>query len=274
MKTIIIPTDFSATSFNAAEYACRLAAFYNAKVWFFHTYQIPVAVGEFAFAAVDVAQMQKAAEHELQLMKTKVLDKLGFNADISTFAIIGELQNELRNFCDVQKPDLVVMGLTGKNALTQLIVGSNTIVTINELNYPVLVIPPRASFNPIRKIGFACDFKHVDKEVPVKLIREIVKDFNADLFVLNVDFNNENFESTIIDERFTLNQLLKDINVEYRNIESEDVTEGINWFAEQATIDVLVTIPKKHTLLQKIFGRSHTKDLIYHTHIPVLCIHQ
>lgn len=274
MKTIIVPTDFSATSLNAAEYACRLAGFYNAEVWLFHTYQIPVAVGEFAFAALDVVQMQKAAEHELELMKKAVQEKIDIPASINTFACIGELQNELKNFCDEKQPDLLVMGLTGKNALTQLIVGSNTIVTINHLHYPILVIPPKASFNPIRKLGFACDFKEVNKDVPVSLIRKFAKDFNADLFVLNVDYQNEHFDINTMEERHTLSELLGDVEAEYRNIEYEDVTEGISWFSEQASIDILITIPKKHTLLQKIFGRSHTRELIYHTHIPVLCIHQ
>ena len=73
------------------------------------------------------------------------------------------LQLGLANFCDELKPDMVVLGLTGKNALTRLIVGSNTINTIYELKYPILVVPPKAEFIPVRKIGFACDYRQVEK---------------------------------------------------------------------------------------------------------------
>ena len=69
-------------------------------------------------------------------------------------------------------------------------------------------------------------------------------------------------------------ELLKDLKVQYNTIQAGDVTEGVNWFAEKEKFDWIVVIPKKHPLLQKMFARIHTKHLLYHTHIPVLCIHE
>jgi hypothetical protein len=164
--------------------------------------------------------------------------------------------------------------LSGKNALTRLIVGSNTIKTIHYLKCPILVVPPKAEFIPVRKIGFACDYKEVVQNTPLALLKKIVTDFRAELHVMNVDFEDRNFEPSMQQERFLLNELLKDIKPEYHKIESKDITLGINAFADFAKLDWIVVIPKKHTLVQKIFNRSHTQQLLYHTTIPILCIHE
>lgn len=274
MKSIIVPVDFSVASTNAAEFAGNLAAFYGAEIWLYHAYQIPIALSEFAYPVVDIAEMQKAAEHELELLKESTQSKLRVTIPIHIKAEMNVLQLGLSNFCEVIKPDMVVMGLSGKNALTRLIVGSNTIKAINELTYPLLVVPPKAEFIPVRKIGFACDYQQVEKSTPVALLKKIVNDFHADLHVMNIESNGRYADSAKARESFLINNLLKDTKAEFHTIEAGDVTEGINWFVNRAKLDWLVMIPKKHRLLEKIFRRSHTKELVYHTHIPVLCIHE
>lgn len=274
MKTIIVPVDFSAISSNAAEFAGNLAAFYGAEIWLYHAYQIPIALSEFAYPVVDIAEMQKAADHELDLLKENTQGKLRRAITINTRAEMNLLQLGLSDLCEELKPDMVVMGLSGKNALTRLIVGSNTIKTVNDLRYPVLVVPPQAEFIPVRKIGFACDCKEVEKTTPVSMLKKIVTDFHAELHVLNVDHNQNDKDSRKLQESFLINELLREVKAEFHSLEAAEVTDGINWFVDKSKLDWLVVIPKKHKLIEKIFRRSQTKELLYHTHIPILCIHE
>ena len=274
MKIIIVPVDFSTTATNAAEFAGNLAAFYGAEIWLYHAYQIPIALSEFAYPVVDIAEMQKAAEHELGLLKEVTQSKLRRNIIINTRAEMNMLQLGLTDFCNELNPDMVVMGLTGKNALTRLIVGSNTIKTIYDLTYPILVVPPKAEFIPVRKIGFACDYRQVVKTTPVALLKKIVIDFHAELHVLNVDHSGSKPNPEKTQESYLINELLRDTKAEFHSIEAGEVTDGVNWFIDKSKLDWLVVIPKKHNLLEKVFRRSQTKELVYHTHIPILCIHE
>ncbi|MEP7108729.1 MAG: universal stress protein [Ferruginibacter sp.] len=274
MKIIIVPVDFSITSTNAAEFAGNLAAFYGAEIWLYHAYQIPIALSEFAYPVVDIAEMQKAAEHELGLLKDNTQNKLRRTITIKTRAEMNVLQLGLNNLCDELKPDMVVMGLSGKNSLTRLIVGSNTIKTVYNLTYPILVVPPKAEFIPVRKIGFACDYRQVEKTTPVTFLKKIVTDFHAELHVVNVDDNYKGPDPDKLIEKFTINDLLSGTKAEFHSIDAGEITDGINWFIDRSKLDWLVVIPKKHRLLENIFKRSHTKELVFHTHIPVLCIHE
>jgi len=274
MKRIAVSVDFSATSANAAEFAANLAAFYGADIWFYHAFEIPIALSEFAFPVVDIEGMQKAADHEMEKFKIITLDKLKQKINIHTKAEMNELQLGLQQLCDELNPDLLVMGLSGKNALTSLIVGSNTIKAVYKLTYPVLVVPPKADFIPIRKIGFACDYRQVEKTTPVTVIKKFVNDFNAALHILNVDYHNSITDAEKANESYLINELFRDVKAEFHSIEANEITEGINWFVDKSKLDWLVVIPKKHRLLEKIFKRSQTKELVYHTHVPILCIHE
>jgi nucleotide-binding universal stress UspA family protein len=274
MKNIIVPVDFSPAASNAAMFAGELAAFYGAEIWLYHAYETPVAISEFAYPLFDANELQKAAENELQLLKDKILGSVRTKITITTKAEMNLLQDGLTELCNELKPDLVVMGISGKGALTQLLIGSNIIKAIHYLTYPVLVVPAKATFIPVRKIGFACDYREISTTAPVPLLKKIVADFNAELHILNIDFQNKNFTADEVHESFILKELADDIRPEYHSIESEDVTEGINWFADKAKLDWIVVIPKKHPLVQKIFSRSHTRHLLFHTHMPILCIHQ
>ncbi len=274
MKKIIVPVDFSAPSLNAAEFAANLAIFYGAEVLLYHAYEMPVGVGEIAWPLFNVADLQSAAEQELENLKDKVQGNVRSQVTMTVKAEMSPLMDGLEALCEEIKPGMVVMGLSGKGALAKLVVGSNTIKIIHGLQYPVLVVPPQARFEPVLRIGFACDYRKIEETTPVDLLKKIVKDFNAELYVLNVDFEDRNFDIEVMDESFAVRNLFKDMHPVYESIESESVTEGLNEFAAAKGLSWIVTIPKKHTILQKIFSRSQSKDLLYHTELPVLCIHQ
>ena len=272
MKKIIVPVDFSAAAENAAFFAAELAAFYHADLHFYHAYGTYTPVSEYAWM-VNTAEMQAAAEFEMEKFKENLESKLTVPPHILTKVDNVFLQAGLPEYCDAERPDLVVMGLSGKNALTRLVVGSNTIYAIQHLTYPVLVVPPKASFAPIRKLGFACDYDAVITTTPVGPIKKLVKDFNAALHVLNVE-TGVLVSDEKMDEGENLKELFKDCMPEYHTILSADITAGINYFAETTKADWLVVIPKKHNLMDKLFKRSHTSDLLHHTTMPVLCIHE
>jgi|GEM_PF-979953 len=58
----------------------------------------------------------------------------------------------------------------------------------------------------------------------------------------------------------------------YGFIEDKDVEEGINDFAEKNNLDAVITLPKKHGLLQSLFQKSTTRELVRHTNVPLICI--
>jgi nucleotide-binding universal stress UspA family protein len=39
-------------------------------------------------------------------------------------------------------------------------------------------------------------------------------------------------------------------------------------------IDMLIMLPKKHSFFASLFHKSQSKEMAYHSHIPLLALHQ
>jgi len=102
----------------------------------------------------------------------------------------------------------------------------------------------------------------------------MVKAFGAELHILNVDYNNKSFRPETPEQSFLLHNLLEDVNPHYHYINNPDIEDGINEFAETNNLDLVIAIPKKHKLLDGIFTPSSTRQLVFQSHIPIMCVHE
>ena len=97
---------------------------------------------------------------------------------------------------------------------------------------------------------------------------------SAELYVLNVDHNNTHFRPETPEQSLLLHTLLEDLSPKYFFIEDENIEAGINRFAEENNLDLIITIPKKHKLLEGLFKKSHTRQLVFESHVPIMCVHE
>ena len=93
----------------------------------------------------------------------------------------------------------------------------------------------------------------------------------AKLFVLHV--NDGEDEEDKDDEMEVLNGLLQGCNPEYFFVNNASFIDGINDFVDSKNVDLIVTIPKKHGWFDSLFTKSHTKILAFHSHVPLMVIH-
>ena len=275
MKTIIIPTDFSPVATNALHFGIDMAKAINASILLLHVYQVPVSFTDTPIVLVSIEDLRKGAEEQIEKLKKEVEHLTSGSVKVYTETRMGNVTDELETLCSKINPFAVVMGTKGSSGVERILFGSNTLNAIRHLNWPVICVPPGKAFgHGIKKIGFACDFRDVVKSTPTHFIKEFVKEFNAELHVLNVVHDNKHFKPETPEQSILLHTLLEEANPSYHFIEHADIEDGINEFAEKNNLDLIITIPKKHKLLQGIFKPSSTKQLVYQAHVPVMCVHE
>ena len=274
MKTIIVPTDFSAVALNALHYALALAKDLSAKIILYHSYQIPVTFSEVPVVTISLEELQRESEDKLQELKRDAEHITSHQVPIEAHNILGDVVEELATLCENYRPFLVVMGTKGAGALERMIIGSSTISAIKQLHEPVLIVPPGATYKPIKKIGFACDFNQVKDTIPVEEIDMLVNTFHASLHILNVDYKEKHFTGDISIESTALHEMMEHLNPRYNYINSKDVEEGINAFSDANGIDLLLTVPKKHSFWENIFRKSQSSELVLHSHLPIVAVHK
>jgi nucleotide-binding universal stress UspA family protein len=275
MKTLIVPTDFSAAATNAMNYAADMALQIHASILLVHVYQVPVAVTDVPLVLVSVDDLKEQAETKLEKWKNNLEHITSGKVKIYTEAILGNTIDELENVCKKIDPFAVVMGAVGHTGVERAIFGSTTLSAIKHITAPVICVPKGKEYGAgIQKIGLACDFREVIQTTPFEPIKNFIKEFNAELHVLNVDHKNKNFRADTPEQSLLFDTAFKHANPHYHFIEDADIEDGINEFAENNNLDLIITIPKKHKLLDGLFKTSSTKQLVFESHIPVMCVHQ
>jgi nucleotide-binding universal stress UspA family protein len=52
-----------------------------------------------------------------------------------------------------------------------------------------------------------------------------------------------------------------------------DFVDSINQFVEDHDIDLILMVPRDHSFFSTIFKPSHTTKLAYHSHVPIISVH-
>lgn len=277
MKTIIVPTDFSETAYNAARYALQLANQLGAgRILLYHAYELIVPIPDLPTAVpmVDIDELRAASNEGLETMRKVLAAELAAGIVLETRAENHLLAANLDNICNEEGAGLVVMGITGGSQLEEILVGSNTVDVVKNSRYPIVVVPNGATFKPVRRIAFACNLKNVVKTTPIEPLKKLLDLFNAELHVVNVSADNKQNDGSLSAEGQQLDQLLKGYNPQYHFIDSNGVVDAVTEFAESHGADIILIVPRKHGLFESIFKRSHASRFAFHTTIPLLSIHQ
>lgn len=274
MKLIVVPTDFSPLADNALKYGMDLASAMGSSLMIVHVYQIPISYSEVPLITISLEEIKKASEERLAELKHNIETITAGKLVVYTESRLGDVADEVEKIAKTLQPFSIVMGSRGVTGAGRFFLGSNTLAVMNKTATPVIVVPPGGKFSPYKKIGLTTDFKEVVDKTPVVPIRALVNFFNAELHVLHVDYKQRNFTPDTPEQTLNIDMLLSGMNPTYDFIENKSVNEGINDFAEKNNIDIIITLPQKHSFLESLFEKSVTRELLHHTHIPVMCINK
>ena len=261
MKTIIVPVDFSETSKNAARYAAgMLKGQYGIRIILYHVYEKPD----------HATSLQEALER----LKTELNDAGAIK--IETLAEEGDhFVENLERFARHQDAHLIVIGITAKTNEEQYFLGGNALKLIETRVCPILTIPPNASFGGIQRAVLTSELKNVSQTVPVIPIKTILEILHPALYILNV--NDEHYVS-LSEEYETEKKKLADMFSEYQPefsfIGMSDFHDALNAYISDNKIDLIISVPRRHTFLEHLFQQGNTRKMVYQTHIPVLAVHQ
>lgn len=281
MKTILIPVDFTDISQNAVDYGTELIKISKGKMILFHSYALPttdISSPYDIISAVPVLvpqdEIEKDCIESLNELKNKI--QAGHGAiEIECICRMGFPVDEIHNVAKEFKADLIIMGIRKVGFLSEKFFGTTTTSVVNESECPVLVIPESIKFKEISKIAFACDFGELKNEFFLKSVKFLAQLFDSHIYLLNVILSDSVFPTEKqAAESLNLEQSLKGLDYSFNYIESDDIVDGVNDFADENQVDLVVMIPRSHSLIERLFHESYTKRMAFHTSKPLLTIHE
>lgn len=273
MKNILIPTDFSETAINATNYAMEIAKLTKAKVILFHVFHIPMVHVDLPMTLTTFDDLEKSTMNILRSYEKDLISRHGKGVTIERIIKPGFVVDEVRDIIGEKEIDLIVMGITGEGKFAEVIIGSNATEVIKNVNCPTLIIPQNARFKRIENIAFACDYEEISESKALGQLKKFLKLFNAKLLIFNVvnPSRKPSFAKAVTGVK--LESIFEDVNHDLYFPENDDLVYAINDFVDKHNIAILVMLSKKHNLFTNMFQERSTKKMAFHSHVPLLTIH-
>ncbi len=264
MNTILVPTDFSPAARRATAYAAQLARQTEAAVLLLHVYQLPVPLTEYPVMVVSAEEIRKGVEEGLQKAKEEaqaVSAGVVFRAE----SRLGDIAAGIEEACKEHNPFAVVVGTKDLSGFERFLFGDVTTSLIKSCSHPVIAVPEGARPEAPKNIVLATDLLSAE-DIPVDTIVAIAKVLGAALAIVHVEPNESKHYPEELVAAFA------DVNATYHAIKEEDVAEGLKKFVERNNMDLLVVLPHKHSLYERLFFKGHTQSILHTVPVPVMSL--
>ncbi len=269
MKKILFPTDFSESANKALTYALALAYDLDATIDIMHVYSAPFSDASRVppdyieqllnekKAAIDkkMNELIRSSNPELIGAKLKIYG-LFPAAEIRARAIRGDY-------------DLIVMGMKGEHDRLEKFIGTVTTSVLLHAICPVLAVPADAKYRPIKSIALATTMEPGEVKA-VGQLNEIAQRVGANLRFVHINTGSDSGEIA----EYTVLEKRPLCFVDFSVVNNFSVMQGVDDFLEKHPVEILALFIPRRRLLERLFHSSFTKQMAYHTHIPLLAFHE
>ena len=270
MKKFIIPVDFSDTSKNAAIFAAKLSRDTpESQLILYHVFDKLSAGADGTPLYNDIHSRANISIAALNNLKSELQSIT--SAPVICIAEPGQLADNLEKIVRRNGIDLVIMGMNGSTKLEQLVIGSSTLKVVRKDSFPVIIIPPGTNYHAFQKAVFVSDLKDVESSIPIASLRRVLEIFKPELHILHI---KEEKEGDLRAEKQKLDDMLEEFHPIHATVNDHDFTKGIGAYISRKAANLMITIPKRHNFLTNLFKPLHTSKLAYHSHVPILTIHE
>ena len=268
MKTILVATDFSAASRNAALYGLEIAKILNAKIILFNAYKVPSPA---AGLGVSVSRYDIMMQTDKRLLEEA--DFLDPKLDIIEILCDEGLPEEaIINIANEKKVDFIITGMKGSGKNVRKIFGSTATELARKTNIPVIIIPENAKYSTPKILVYASDIVFGTNVHAIDQIKAITRSFNSKLYVVSVIKDGDEFKFEVVNGLQKLKKELEVLDTEFKFPVDTDISHGLDDFIKTHNVDMLLMMPHKHEWAERLFKKSETKDMIFHTEIPLLIL--
>lgn len=270
---ILVPSDFSINSNNAALYAAKFAKKVNAEIILFHVVH---------FEHPPMVQFTGSVEKKIENIRLSIASKdcvLLVNdlksrvkgVQISFKVVPGfPIADVIENYATTNKIDLIIMGTKGASGLAKVLFGSNAVAVINKSSIPVITVPESSRFNNVKLIVYASDLHQMQPEI--QKIIPLAQLFDASIDILHILPPESRKKIDIVTVENGLIDKYKYQKISFHIAHKSDIVEEINRFVTDVKADILAMYTHELGFLESFFKTSVSREEAFHCSVPLLIL--
>lgn len=279
MKNILLPTDFSENSWNAARYAIELFENEECIFYLLNTYTPAISSSRFMAASIEGGMLENGAQLASKRGLQNFIERVDKHFDnpkhnFETITSFSFLVDEIKETIEDHGIDLVVMGTKGASGIEEVFMGSNTVRIIKSVkNCPVLAVPHNFEFITPTEIAFATDFNRFYTKSELRPLLEMAKAFKATIRIVHVQHKISPLTEL---QQFNLSMLIKYLGKAEHYVhtvsELNSISTSLEVFTQELDIHLLAMLNYQHSYMEKMTREPIVKRVAFHTQIPLLVI--
>ncbi len=260
MKHILLPTDFSEASFNAAVFAHGLFGAEDVEYTLLNVYLRLAYRNALVKMEVDTARISR---NGLRRMERR-FRKLGGKVRVSMRSSFSPLATALADLDAAKHVDMVVMGTQGEGNYG--LVGRNTGAVVTSAMLPVIAVPSQWKPVKLDRILFADDGLE-DTAESLQPLLWLAKETGAHCTVLHVGAGAGESK-----QRKALGMLLAGIPHSFASVAGDEVEKAMEQLVRNEGIDLVAVVRRQRSFWHRLFQGSTSKRMALHTTVPLLVL--
>lgn len=271
MKTILVPTDFSANANTAVQYAARLAAHLKSSIILFHCVPVQVAVAEVPAWYEPEQGLLEYYESKLAAEASQLRLENSNQFEVEVVCRKGSLAQNLNDLIREKGVDMVVMGFKGASSWLDKLIGTVTSTFIKETICPVLIVPGQVAPVLPQRVAYAADFEHQEQVFLTQLLG-ITRPLQAEVSIVHVQ-SRPHVDLAAEDKALdAINQAFPGNDFAFAEVRQHDVAAGLEAFVAENRMEVLALASRERSFLEDLFHTSVTDRLAIHPAVPLLVL--
>ncbi len=286
-ETIVVPTDFSQHSFNAAKVAFRIASIHKTGIVLLHSYIDPARSSQIQLSDVysyDIAeeeaseQIARDAKEEMSKFIHKIKQGIKSGeipaAKFTSVVTEGVPEEVIIEYAKQNKPFLLVMGTREAEKKERDLIGSVTAEVLDSCRTTIITIPSN-SFSPnisqCDQITFLCNLDQGDI-LALDTLTRILHDSTATVSLVHLPSKKDGKMNV----SHAMDVLVDYCSKNYRNLKFEavkniDPSKLANSLNSSDT-RLLVMANKKKNIFARLFNPTIAHRLLFKADIPMMVI--
>lgn len=278
-KKILLPTDFSKSSWNAIQYAVKLYEKHDCDFYILNSYAKDAhGLGNYVLLDPDDA-FNKMSENRSKEGLGDILKRLPeINKELNhRFHVISRstlFLDAVKDLVETLQIDLIVMGAKGMTSEQHGKYGKNTLDVIESIRKcPVLVVPKTVTFDRPEEIVLATNFNTDFKVSEVKYLAEIARISNAKVQILSLA-DNSMLTPQQKRNKILIRKHLKGVEHSFNVLHNVKMAAALSCFVEIRHSNMVSYIEKKPSVWEWMgFGQPTLGTLGYFKDVPILALH-
>ncbi|WKK66128.1 universal stress protein [Lutimonas zeaxanthinifaciens] len=261
MKNILVPIGNNDHATNTLQYAIDFAQAFEAKIYLVHVYSSPKISG----SILNVDQIMERDSKSILKDHLAKVDKK--NVEIVTSTLKGySIIDTLKQLNRLLNIDLIIASTKNDSADETIFVGKITGNIIKDTKVPVLIVPSKVSFKPMKKILMTIKSGSINSVSTLDLLIKIKQKFDSTINLLQVKTPKLEAKDMELNETLEshINKLVPTNNA--------TVYQGVLEFLHEEDPDMICVIRRKRGFFKKLWEDDRVKKVDFESKIPLLVL--